>query len=106
MVQPDSRRFDDTRVGQPLPATPAARLGEPGRWPTLAESYVQAWAGRGALIAQHSSTSPEPVADEIDEVIGSIYARHLDDSQNVDVRVVGRTRSGARLIDIVRVQLR
>lgn len=106
MHQLNARRFDDTRVGQPLPAAPAARLGRASRWPTLAESYVQQWAGGGALIAQHSSTSPEPVADEVDEVIGSIYARHLDDSQHVDVRVVGHTRSGARLIDIVRVRLR
>lgn len=105
MHQLNARRFDDTRVGQPLPAAPVERLGDAHRWPMLAETYVQQWAGRGARIAQHSSTSPEPMADEIDEVIGSIYARHLDDSQHVDVRVVGRTRSGARLIDIVRVQL-
>jgi hypothetical protein len=106
MVELDSPRFADTRVGQPLPAAPASRLGATRQWPTLAESYVQQWAGRGARIAQHSSTSPEPAADEVDELIGSIYARHLDDSQHVDVRVVGHTRSGARLIDIVRVQLR
>lgn len=104
MAQFDSRRFDDIRVGQALPATAAAALGETRSWPKLAERYVQDWAGHGALVARRDAPVDE-AGDEIDEIIGSVYARHLDDSQNVDVRVVARTRSGARLVDIVRVRL-
>lgn len=104
MAQFDSRRFDDIRVGQALPATAAAALGETRSWPKLAERYVQDWAGRGAMIAQRDAPAAD-TGDEIDEIFGSIYARHLDDSQNVDVRVVARTRSGARLVDIIRVRL-
>lgn len=104
MAQFDSRRFDDIRVGQALPAAAPAALGDARCWPKLAERYVQDWAGHGALIAQRDAPADD-AGDEIDEIFGSIYARHLDDSLNVDVRVVGRTRSGARLVDIIRVRL-
>jgi hypothetical protein len=104
MATIDTLRFADTRVGQPLPAARAARLGSGCSWPRLAERYVQEWAGSGATIARREVT--EIRADDVDELVGSIYARHLDDSFNVDVQVVGRTASGTRLIDLVRVQLR
>lgn len=104
MATIDSLRFADIRVGQPLPAVSAERLGEPVSWARLAERYVQDWAGHGATIAVRRSSDIR--ADDVDELVGSVYARHLDDSRNVDVQVFGRTRSGTKLMDIVRVRLR
>lgn len=97
-------RFDDTRVGQRLPATVATRYGGPWSWPKLAERYVQDWAGHGALIARGTPVA-EIAADEVNELIGMVYARHLDDSHNIEVQVTGRTHSGAKLVDLIRVRL-
>lgn len=105
MPHSDVLRFDDIRVGQQLPSTAAAKLGDNASWPSLAERYVQDWAGRGARVAARAASAAPAAGEEIDELIGSVYARHLDDSLNVDVQVIGRTRSGTRLVDIVRVRL-
>ncbi|MFC3712876.1 hypothetical protein ACFOMD_09860 [Sphingoaurantiacus capsulatus] len=106
MPQLDLRRFKDVRVGEALPATVATALGDMPSWSEMARRYVRNWAGPGALIAEHLATvGNDTGADEIEDIAGSIYARHLDDSYNIDVRVVARTRSGTRLVDIVRVRL-
>lgn len=105
MAALDVLRFADTHVGQRLPATAATRFGEACDWPKLAECYVKDWAGQGALVARRVPVAAKVAAGDVTELIGMVYARHLDDSRNVEVEVTGKTRSGTKLIDLIRVRL-
>jgi hypothetical protein len=95
------RRFADVQLGEPIPDRLPAETGL--SWEERARRLVLAWAGSDRAGMMHVD-APSP-ASAPRELIGRIYARHLDDSRCVDVEVVGRDRGHVCATALVRVAL-
>lgn len=110
--RPPQRRFDEIRLGQPLPAMEAPAPSAAAAARGLIERFVAAWAGEEAIVSggvRVTRQIPAPQAPgksaELVQLAGRVYGRHMDGSRCIEVEVTGKGASGPRLSGMVRVQL-
>ncbi|MDB5430250.1 MAG: hypothetical protein JWP35_1366 [Caulobacter sp.] len=100
------RRFDDTQLGQTLPAIDIPAPAHDAPVSGLIERFVAAWAGHEAVVAGVRITRQIPAPDNaVMQLAGRVYGRHMDGSRCIEVEVTGRDGLGPRLGGMVRVQL-
>ena len=100
------RRFDETELGQALPAVDVPVAAADGPASGLIERFVAAWAGHEAIVAGVRITRQIPApGDAVMQLAGRVYGRHMDGSRCIEVEVTGRDGLGPRLGGMVRVKL-